>query len=145
MSNVASRKRSTYPSRPAVLIVDDNDDDRVLLTEYVALVSDAPVLCASNFGEANGILNETAIGLAVIDHYMGTERGLDLVRQWRARGLTLPLILATSRPDACLREQASASGATLLLSKGAFTVDDFREIMSEATKLGFFAPENRRP
>lgn len=144
MANVASRKRSTYPSRPAVLIVDDDDDDRVLLTEYVALVSDAQVLCASNFSEANAILNETAIGLAVIDHYMGTERGLDLVRQWRARGLTLPLVLATSRPDSCLSQQASESGATLVLSKGAFTVDVIRSILNDARASGFLASEYRR-
>ena len=86
-----------------------------------------------------------SIGLAVIDHYLGTERGLDLVRQWRARGYTLPLVLATSRADAFLRREASAGGATTFLSKGVFTIDDFRSIVNEARESGFLAQENRRP
>lgn len=145
MSSAALRKRSTHPPRPAVLIVDDDDDDRALMREYVALVSDAPVLCASNFSEANSYIDGGAIGMAVIDHHLGAERGLDLVRQWRARGLTLPLVLATSRPDTQLRQQAEAGGATSFLCKGVFTVDDFRNIVREAKESGFLAPDCRRP
>jgi len=145
VSNLGEEKRSTHPPRPAVLIVDDNDEDRALIKEFVNLVSDAKVLCASNFSEANSYLDDTTIGLAVIDHHLGAERGLDLVRQWRARGLTLPLVLATSCSDAHLRQEASAGGATAFLSKGVFTVDDFRGIVGEARKLGFLAQENRRP
>ena len=133
-----NRKRSSAPS---LLIVDDSDDDRALMAEYVGLVSNVQVRCVANGRDAERIMTQARVGIAFVDQYLGDERGIDLVRLWRGRGLALPVVLATSRPDESLRAQAKAGGVTWFLTKGAFSVEDVRGIVQNAAKSGFIVTE----
>ena len=134
----SDRKRS---SAPLLLIVDDSDDDRALMAEYVGLVSNVEVRCVANGRDAERVMTEAQVGIAFVDQYLGDERGMDLVRLWRGRGLVLPVVLATSCPDESLKLQAMAGGVTRFLTKGAFSVEDVRGIVQNAAKSGFIVPD----
>ena len=136
-----SRGDRKRPSAPLLLIVDDSDDDRALMADYVGLVSNVEVRCVANGRDAERVMTEAKVGIAFVDQYLGDERGLDLVRLWRDRGLMLPVVLATSCPDESLKLQAMAGGVTWFLTKGAFSVEDVRGIVQNAAKSGFIVPD----
>ena len=103
------------PVVPRVLIVDD--DPLVLRIERVALTrAGFEVSAATSISEAYeelGRVGEAPV-IALVDLFLGTESGLDLVRGLKARGFVGPVIGVSGDARS---EEALAAGADGFLPK----------------------------
>ena len=114
------------PARTKVLIVEDDDELRRVLVE--ALEGDgAEVWDACNGAVAERILFDDGgrFDVVVTDIRMPGRTGLELLRDLRARGSTIPVILMSGFADGASIAGQTASQRALLFSK-PFDVDDLR-------------------
>lgn len=92
-----------------LLIVDDDPDASFTIKALLELAAGAPqvgVVQATEFEEALREVERGAFDLLVFDVRLGTRSGLDLLREVRARGLTLPAIMLTGRGGADSRRRS---------------------------------------
>ncbi len=83
---------------PTVVVVDDEDLVREVVTDY--LVRDGyRVVVAADGNQARTVLERERPQLAIIDIMLPGRDGLSLVRELRAAGSALPIILLTARGD----------------------------------------------
>lgn len=103
-----------------VLIVDDSEDDfilmRLMLTRAVGMKFE--VAWAASFEAGLGQLDADACDVALIDYRLDGRNGIDLIREARASGCGIPLIILTGMDDPDLVDQARAAGAADYLVKG---------------------------
>lgn len=127
MSGAAQLAYRAKAARTRVLIVEDDDELRRVLVE--ALESDgAEVWDAGNGAIAERMLfddGECRFDLVVTDIRMPARTGLELLRDLRARGSTIPVILMSGFADGAAIAEQTASQRALLFSK-PFDVDDLR-------------------
>jgi FixJ family two-component response regulator len=70
-------------------------------------------------------------GCLFVDQYMPGMSGLDLTRLLRTRGVTLPIVLITGRPDSGLHRRAALAGVDRVLEK-PFEGSTFVEVVRKA-------------
>lgn len=115
-----------------ILVVDDDGDLRHALAE--ALGDDATeVVEACNGTEAEQILYADAaegrpFDLLVTDIRMPGRTGLEVLRNLRARGSTMPVILMSGFADAAAITEGTTMQRALLFAK-PFDVDDLRTVI----------------
>ena len=74
-----------------------------------------------NFVEAAEKIAAGGVAAAIAMHKLGRQRGIDLVRQLRARGVAVPVLIVTPREDPELVEEAVQAGACDCLPKEQLT------------------------
>lgn len=79
-----------------VLVVDDNEVNRHILSKQVESWGMVPVVCASGTQVLTALAENRAIGLAILDMQMPEMDGLVLARKIRESQYQLPLILLSS-------------------------------------------------
>ena len=103
-----------------VLIVDDREDEftvtSLMLTEADRMKCE--VTWAASYEAGLGQLRGDAFDVALIDYRLDGQNGIDLIREARALGCTVPLIILTGMDDPDLVDQAHAAGAADYLVKG---------------------------
>ena len=117
-------------SRP-VLVVDDNDDVRVLVARLLRLLGERAV-CASGGGEALEYLrHEEHPKFVLLDLMMPDVDGFAVLRAIRADPelAGLPVVVFSGAGDRELR-QALGSGADDYMRKGSVGIDDIRDRLS---------------
>lgn len=99
-------------SAPCVLVVDD--DAAVLGALEFALQAEGYQV--RSCGDAAAALRLSADPLAcmVIDYRLPDIDGIDLAQRLRGAGVTAPMILITSNPDARCRARAARGGAVIV-------------------------------
>ena len=100
------------PERTRVLVVDDDDDNRHIVTRYLEL-SGHDVLAVSNGLDALAQLGQLRISLVVLDMHMPGMDGLEVCRRIRARAewRKIPIIFLTAAPvDDALEQAALEAG-----------------------------------
>ena len=104
--------------KPTVLIIDDDPTTRKVLTGGLAMAG-LPVHLASSPEEASDILAEKPVDVIVTDLIMPKISGVDLIQAVRAadHAKHIPIIVFTSGGNLELTEQASLSGANVILQK----------------------------
>jgi two-component system OmpR family response regulator len=110
---MSSMDKYTTPSH--ILVVDDDNDIRTLLAEYLD-ANGFITHTASNGTQMHKILQEAAIDLIVLDLTLPGEDGLTLCRNLRAQS-TLPVIMLTARGEPVDRILGLEMGADDYLSK----------------------------
>ena len=100
---------------PVVHVV---DDDAAVRASLVMLL-EAEGLAARPYASAESFLAIAGArrGCVLADVQMGGMDGLELVARLQARGLGMPVVLMTGRPDAGLAARALRLGAVSLLDK----------------------------
>lgn len=99
-----------------VLVVDDFATDRKLIAHHLQqlrLVADD----AAERAAAIKLAKHTDYGLMVVDLDLGRDDGLELIRQLRASGLTMPVVATSARGGDALLAQAMAAGGNALVTK----------------------------
>ncbi|CAN5901871.1 hypothetical protein BH11MYX4_BH11MYX4_40980 [soil metagenome] len=124
----AGPSHAVWPERSSmkVLVVEDDDEMRSALV--LALSSDAAVFEACNGAVAERMLMEhdaSPFDVLVTDVRMPGRSGLELLRNLRARGSTMPVILMSGFADGGAISDQIAPQRALLFSK-PFDVDDLR-------------------
>jgi FixJ family two-component response regulator len=99
-------------SPPCVLVVDD--DAALLSALEFALQAEGYRVCSCS--DAGAALRAPAEQLAclVIDYKLPDLDGMDLAQRLRSAGVTAPMILITSNPDARCRARAARGGAVIV-------------------------------
>ncbi|MBW3604892.1 MAG: response regulator transcription factor [Actinobacteria bacterium] len=105
----------TVPA-PTVVVVDDEDLVREVVTDY--LMRDGyRVMDAADGLQARGIIEREKPVLAIVDIMLPGRDGLSLVRELRAAGSNLPIILLTARGDEIDRVMGLELGADDYVTK----------------------------
>jgi DNA-binding response OmpR family regulator len=79
-----------------ILVVDDQDDFRTMITEYLSSRMNHVVTQAEDGESALEMLNREPVDLIIIDQKMPRLTGLDVIARARAEGATAKFILLTS-------------------------------------------------
>lgn len=112
---LASKGSQSYYSIPHVLVVDDDERIRVLLTRY--LEKNGFIVCvASDAQSAREILARFAVDAMVVDIMMPGETGLDLTEDLR-KTTDIPILLLTALGEVDDRITGLQSGADDYLAK----------------------------
>ena len=123
-----SKSEKQKPAR--VLIVDDHAIVRYGMGVMLSGANDL-TLCgeAGTYDEALTAIRELKPDIAVIDLILYDRSGLDLIRQLRAEGQTLPLLVMSMHDEATHAEKALRAGA-----QGYIMKEDADEVLVEALR-----------
>lgn len=100
----------------AIIIVDDDDAVRDSLKILLSIDYDD----VRDFASCRSFLTGCHPGTGdtlILDIHLPEMNGFELLEQLAARGIQLPVILITGRPDAKIRARAAELGAIALLDK----------------------------
>ena len=114
------------PDAPVrVLLVEDDEDDYVLTRDLLAEGFGGRVTMVWASTRAAGLerLTHDQFDVALVDYNLGSETGLDLLREARARGCRTPVIMLTGQDDRATDLNAMHAGAADYLVKGRVTSD----------------------
>lgn len=106
----------SYFARPHVLVVDDDERIRDLVSRYL-LDHGFVVVSAADAAEARHLLGVSDIDIAVVDVMMPGESGLDLTAALRDKYPDLPVVLLTALGELDDRVAGFESGADDYLAK----------------------------
>ncbi|WP_373552657.1 ATP-binding protein [Haliscomenobacter sp.] len=103
----------------AVLIVDDDEDDFFLTSEYLNRITgqDFTISWAPSYDQALQLFSTQHFDLCFFDYLLGFRTGLDLVAVARELDLRAPIILLTGKGDTQVDVQAIRSGVADYLEK----------------------------
>ena len=123
-----SKTENQKPAR--VLIVDDHAIVRYGMGVLLSGANDL-TLCgeAGTYDEALTAIRELKPDIAVIDLILYDRSGLDLIRQLRVEGQTLPLLVMSMHDEATHAEKALRAGA-----QGYIMKEDADEVLVEALR-----------
>src|ERR1700753_23579 len=109
-----------YDNVLKVLVVDDDEDDYVLIRDLLAEIGPDrfDTTWAATYGEALRAIEPHSPEVCLIDYRLGEYNGVELLRETRARGLKLPVILLTAQDDHDVDLKAMRAGAADYLIKG---------------------------
>lgn len=116
-------RRPAAGDRAAILIVDDDHEDRQLVECALRCAEgrDVAVTHAADFDKALQALRTDRFRVALIDLHLGTESGLELVRQAGGRNCATPLILLTGAGTRANDVAAMAAGVIDYIDKQELT------------------------
>jgi two-component system chemotaxis response regulator CheY len=114
-----------------ILIVDDSKAMRMIVLRTLRQAGyDSHEIAQAEHGR--DALNQLAAGLSpdliLCDWNMPEVNGIELLRQLRADGSTVPFGFVTSESTPAMREQATEAGAAFLIGK-PFTPDTFSDTL----------------
>jgi two-component system response regulator AtoC len=122
--------------RIAVLVVDDEESVRTFLAELLGSAG-YQVRCAGSGAQALEMLEGGSFDAVLLDVVMPEMSGLDVLRQYRAKGGTAPVIVLSALAGADDAVRALKMGASDYLSK-PFGNEELEDVLARA--LGTRAP-----
>ena len=108
-----SQNQEVDRALPILLVVDD--DQAVLNSLKFALQLEG--FAVRLYSSAQELLKEPELpgtGCLLIDYYMPSMTGLELLAELRRRNIKLPALLITGHPSVAVRRQAAEAGVRLL-------------------------------
>lgn len=127
----------TSPLR--ALVVDDAGEHAELVRHLVRSAGawpDAVIDDAQSYAAALDAFSRNHYDLAFFDYWLGTEDGLRLLAEVRARGVDVPVIVLTGHGAEDVAVDAMKAGAADYLSKLSLTVESISRAMRHALALG---------
>jgi signal transduction histidine kinase len=117
--------KAVPPATVSVLLIDDDIDEFRLVDRLLTRAQDTSydVQWVGTSEEGERRLIEQAHDVYLLDHYLGTEQGLELLQRVRARGFDRPVIILTGSRDPAIERMAIAAGASDYLPKGHYERD----------------------
>jgi len=100
------------PDSPRVLVVDD--DSALLAALEFALKAEGYSVQSCSGAEAALRASPDQLACLVIDYKLPDIDGMDLAQRLRDAGVTAPMILMTTNPDARCRARAARDGAVIV-------------------------------
>lgn len=116
---------SMYP-RTIMVAEDEPALRRVIVRRLQTLAPAARIIEAQDGTLALALLHATALDAIVTDHLMPGATGLDVLREVRRMGLTIPVVFVSAH--AAIVAQALAEGATRFLDK-PFTIAQLDDVL----------------
>ncbi|MBI4552175.1 MAG: response regulator [Candidatus Latescibacteria bacterium] len=100
-----------------ILLVDDNEDQALIATDALSEDPQIIVTVARSGHECLSRLRDAAYDLVILDYSMPRMTGMDVLRQMRTDGLTVPVIMVTGYGDEKVAVEAMQLGASDYLIK----------------------------
>src|SRR5215217_9569935 len=106
-----------------VLLVDDDEDDYVMTRDLLAELGRGAFLLdwVSSYEEARGAVGRGGHDVYLLDYRLGARSGLDLLREYQARGCRVPVIVLTGKGEYAIDQEAMRAGAADYLEKAGLT------------------------
>jgi PAS domain S-box-containing protein len=105
-----------------VLIIDDNPADRFLLVkDIIGRFGTAEVAEAESVEEAFNLIANRQFDIILLDYYLRSKDGLELLEQFESRKIEIPIIVITGRGDERIAVEAIKRGAKDYLNKDFLT------------------------
>lgn len=106
-----------------VLIVDDDEDDFIITRDLIDEIPSASIEVewVRSVDHARPKLTSGSFDIYLIDYRLGSESGLDLIREATAAGCRKPMILLTGQGDRSVDMDAMRAGAADYLVKSQVT------------------------
>ena len=100
------------------LTVVDDDIKTLYLVEHALKTAfpEARITTHTDGADALQHIRKLGTDLLITDHSMAHMTGADLIRELRAEGSTLPIIMISNSPNA--KEEGTAAGANTFMEKG---------------------------
>jgi putative two-component system response regulator len=103
----------------AVLLVEDDDRDALLVTDALERALDAPVVArAASMAEAAELVSGAAWSLAIVDHELPDGSGIEVVDALRADNPSMPIVILTGQGSDETAVEAFRRGASDYVVKG---------------------------
>ncbi|HET9223171.1 MAG TPA: response regulator [Roseiflexaceae bacterium] len=120
------------PLPPAVVLVDDEPDVRIILRRLLAPLSEGYELVAVGSGAAVlAVLAERSVPLLITDYNMPGMNGLELVQRVKAAAPTTMIVVASAYATPELAKRAQLAGADYFIPK-PFVFEQVEAIVQEA-------------
>jgi len=106
------------------------DDEKRILQTFTLMLSDYGyhVKTASNAEEAFGCLSRERFDIVFLDHYIGRDRGLDLMQRLASADPGLYFVMITANGNADLAVEALKRGASDFITKPFFVADIIKSV-----------------
>ena len=127
---MSTERPEVQAARPAIVVVDDEPDLRVMLADYLGLQGFA-VREAESGGALDARLAEAPADLLILDVNMPGEDGFAIVRRLRAAGSPLGILMLTAAGDVPSRLLGLDGGADDYLAKPV----ELRELLARVRSL----------
>jgi len=111
------------PDTVSVLLIEDDEDDFVLVRDLLETISTETfeIDWTSTFEKGLSALTRSEYDVCLVDYNLGPKSGMDLLREGRKAGSTVPVIFLTAYNDFNLDVEAMQSGAWDYLVKEGMT------------------------
>jgi ActR/RegA family two-component response regulator len=103
-----------------VLVVDDNESYLRTFVGWLRRRSDLDVKFATTLREALALVTQHRFDLAIVDFFIGTRWGTDVIRALRAADPAMAVVLFTANLTPALEQEALDAGAELAFDKCDF-------------------------
>lgn len=102
-----------------ILLIEDDEEDAILLQKHLTRISGARyrLFWETSYQEGLGKLLAGQYDLCFLDYRLGAENGIELIREARAQGCSLPIVLLTGADGSELDIQALQVGADDYINK----------------------------
>jgi putative two-component system response regulator len=123
---------ASTPMPPAIILVDDEPDVRIILRRLLASVADGYELVTVGTGAAAlAALEARPVPLLITDYHMPGMNGLDLAQAVKAAAPTTMVVLTSAYVTPELEKRGQAAGADYFLPK-PFPFDQLEAIVRQA-------------
>ncbi|HET7502805.1 MAG TPA: EAL domain-containing protein [Kofleriaceae bacterium] len=127
-----TRHRATSLDQARVLLVEDNEGDAELVTEYLSEIWGASVSRATRVEDAARAIRDHTYHFILSDLTLPDARGLDAVRRLQPLAPDTPFVVLTGIDDEDLALQAVQQGAQDYLVKGQLDASSLRRTLRHA-------------
>jgi diguanylate cyclase (GGDEF)-like protein len=130
-----------------ILIAEDDEDDVILIREFIRdgfLHTNLHFDWASSASEALTRLENSDYSFCFFDFRLGEKNGLELLRNVREKGYTLPIIFLTGQGDEEIAVEVMKSGATDYLGKSSLSAKSLAHAINQALRIHEEADQRRK-
>ncbi len=116
---------NTHNAQSRILIIDDDEDDYMITSEYMRHIPGANFLIdwCPDFEQALDLICQKKYDLYFTDYRLGARSGVDLLKEAMGRGCEAPIILLTGKGNREVDMEAMQLGAVDYLVKTDLTVE----------------------
>ncbi|HZG38153.1 MAG TPA: ATP-binding protein [Nodosilinea sp.] len=119
-----------------ILLVDDDAVDRMAICRALERADlMVTVTEVNNAAEAIAYLNTASYDCVFLDYRLPEQDGLSLIRQWRAEGVTIPLVVLTGQGDEQIAVDLMKAGASDYLVKTRVSPDRLALLLRNALRV----------
>jgi PAS domain S-box-containing protein len=108
-----------------VLLVEDDEDDYLITRDLISSIPGGryELDWVNHYDAGLEAIRRRTHDIALVDFRLGAQTGLDLLRESRELGASLPILLLTGQGDREVDEEAMRAGAADYLVKGQLSAD----------------------
>ena len=119
-----------------ILIIDDDEVDRMALKRALKATSFTPIIAeAVDADTALSKIKASELNCIFLDYNLPGKNGLELIKQIRAQGISVPIIVLTGQGDEQTAVELMKAGASDYLPKSKLSADTITRLMRSAIRM----------